>query len=112
MTDEPNNVSAPTFLSKVWLWVKKNWLWILIIPTALFVLWRLGQFISQKLIKPAKPELGGSDDLVKSIDEKNKIEQDQLSQIENTKDKTDDAIDAGGPPTPAEVFNQAIRGKR
>ena len=96
---------------KIFEWLKKYWIFILIIPAILIALNQGGKIISRLFRKPDAPPDPTAD--------QNAL-RDDIGKIDNNaKDKTD-KIDAAakakkngidsGDPTPAKVFDDVIRG--
>ena len=98
-------------LLKIWAWIKKNWLWLLIVPTVILaVLWII-RWVIIMFTNIGGPNLTDLErdlrnDMERMSDEEKKV----LEKIREDNEKLKDGIDAGDP-TPAKIFDNTIRGE-
>jgi hypothetical protein len=96
--------------TKAWPFIKKYWIYILVIPAALIFLYNGSKLIKRIFYKPAPPPDQTADRaaLDQSIGEIDKAAGSKIDKIESDAKSKKNGIDKGSP-TPAAVFDEMIK---
>lgn len=67
------------WLTKGWPWTRKNWMWLLLFPVALFA-FLFGRDRGKVVVVDARKESDAASDFVKKVEEKKQAAEDKLEQ--------------------------------